>query len=174
MGEMFEFEQDHSCFDVVGWHGNYVPWKYDLDRFMVINSVKFDHCDPSIFTVVTAATDEKGTALCDFVIFPPRWCVQEKTFRPPYYHRNTMSEFMGNIKGTYDAKEEGFSPGCSSLHSMMSAHGPESEVFEKASTCDLKPVKMENTMAFMFETCYQLALTEYVMDDLLNIDSEYF
>jgi len=137
LGEFFECKMDHSPFDVVAWHGNYAPYKYPLKKFNTMNTVSFDHPDPSIFTVLTAQTDEPGVATCDFVIFPPRWMVGEKTFRPPYYHRNCMSEFMGNIHGTYDAKEAGFGPGCSSLHSHMTPHGPEAEVFEKVDFISL-------------------------------------
>ena len=137
MGHSFEYKQGHSPFDVVAWHGNYHPYKYDINRFNTIGSISYDHPDPSIFTVLTAQSDDPGQAVLDFVVFPPRWLVAEETFRPPYYHRNTMTEFMGNIKGTYDAKEKGFIPGASSLHSTMSGHGPETEVFTKASLADL-------------------------------------
>lgn len=156
LGKMFECTMKHSPFDVVAWHGNYCPYKYDLSTYNTMGSISFDHPDPSIFTVLTAPTDEPGVAACDFVIFPPRWLVQEHTFKPPYYHRNCMSEYMGNICGTYDAKEGGFGPGCSSLHSIMTPHGPESAVFEKASNVDLKPMKLDNTMSFMFETTFFL------------------
>ncbi len=122
---------------MVGWHGNYAPYKYDLRHYNTIGSISFDHPDPSIFTVLTAATEDPGQATLDFVIFPPRWLAMEHTFRPPYYHRNTMSEFMGNLAGTYDAKEKGFVPGAASLHSAMAGHGPEAEVFEKASNSNL-------------------------------------
>jgi len=156
-GKFFEYHKKHSEFNIVAWTGNYVPYKYNLENFNTMGSISFDHPDPSIFTVLTASTDEPGVALCDFVIFPPRWLVQENTFRPPYYHRNTMSEFMGNISGVYDAKEEGFVPGSASLHSCMSGHGPESIVFEKASTVKLEPQKIGvNSLAFMFETTYML------------------
>lgn len=174
IGEFFECFYDHSIYDVVGWTGNYVPYKYDLDKFNTMGSISFDHPDPSIFTVLTAQTDDVGQAVCDFVIFPPRWLVAEKTFRPPYYHRNTMSEFMGNIAGTYDAKEKGFIPGASSLHSAMTAHGPEKEVFDKASESDLAPMKVgEGSLAFMFETCYMLRLTKYALDSN-NLDVDYY
>lgn len=136
---MFEFTMDHSPFDVVAWHGNYTPYRYNLDDFNTMGSVSFDHPDPSIFTVLTCPSLHPGTALCDFVIFPERWMVQENTFRPPYYHRNTMSEYMGNIVGVYDAKEEGFYPGCSSLHLTMTPHGPDAEAYEKASKAELVP-----------------------------------
>lgn len=160
--ELFVFEQDHSPFDVVAWHGNYSPYRYDLAKFCVINTVSFDHLDPSIFCVLTAQTGEPGVACCDFVIFPPRWMVAEKTFRPPYYHKNSMSEFMGNIRGVYEAKEKGFLPGGASLHSHMSAHGPEAAVFEKASNVDLKPTPPNpDHLAFMFESYYTFKLTEY-------------
>ncbi|XP_063984388.1 homogentisate 1,2-dioxygenase isoform X2 [Diachasmimorpha longicaudata] len=161
-GKLFSFERDSSPFDVVSWHGNYVPYKYDLNRFMVINSVSFDHCDPSIFTVLTCPSSKPGTAIADFVIFPPRWSVQENTFRPPYYHRNCMSEFMGLIKGQYEAKEEGFQPGGASLHTVMTPHGPDAKCFEGASNADLMPEKIaEGTMAFMFETSLCMGLTSW-------------
>jgi len=169
----FEAEYNFSVFNCVVWWGNYVPYKYDLDKFAVIGSISYDHPDPSIFTVLTATSDEPGTAVCDFVIFPPRWLVAEKTFRPPYYHRNTMSEFMGNIVGTYDAKEEGFVPGSASLHSCMSGHGPEAKVFEKASTSELKPMKIaEGCMSFMFETAYLLKFPAFAIKEE-RLDVEY-
>lgn len=173
-GKFFSATQDHSVYDVVAWHGNYAPYKYDLNLYNTIGSISFDHPDPSIFTVLTAPTDDAGQAVCDFVIFPPRWLVAEHTFRPPYYHRNTMSEYMGNISGKYDAKEEGFVPGAGSLHSTMTAHGPEKEVFEKASTAELSPqIISPDGMAFMFETCYLLKMTDYgISQD--NIDADYY
>lgn len=172
-GEFFEATSDHSVFDVVAWHGNYYPFKYNLEHFNTMNSVTYDHPDPSIFTVLTANTDEKGVASCDFVIFSPRWIVAEHTFRPPYYHRNTMSEFMGNVCGAYDAKGLGFGPGCSSLHQTMTAHGPDGEAFEKATHEDLKPVKYQNTLSFMFESCYMLKIAKSAINDVVQIDEEY-
>ncbi|WP_156680531.1 homogentisate 1,2-dioxygenase [Sphingomonas profundi] len=142
----------HSPFDVVAWHGNLAPCRYDLGRFNTINTVSFDHPDPSIFTVLTAPGDTPGTANCDFVIFPPRWMVAEGTFRPPWFHRNVMSEFMGLIHGTYDAKEGGFAPGGASLHNQMSGHGPDRASYEKAIAADLAPHRIADTMAFMFES----------------------
>jgi len=151
-GALWEATLDHSPFDVVAWHGNLAPYTYDLARFMAINTVSFDHCDPSIFTVLTAPTDTAGTANLDFVIFPPRWTVAENSFRPPWFHRNVMNEFMGLIHGAYDGKRGGFEPGGASLHPMMSAHGPDAPVTEAAMAADLKPHKIDNTLAFMFET----------------------
>lgn len=169
--KVFVFEQDHSPFDVVAWHGNCAPYRYDLSKFCVVNSVSFDHLDPSIFCVLTAQTAEPGVASCDFVIFPPRWMVAQNTFRPPYYHRNCMSEFMGNIRGVYEAKEKGFLPGGGSLHSHMAAHGPEAGVFEKASNAELGPVGPNNDhLAFMFESYYTFKMTEYGMT---NQDEDY-
>jgi homogentisate 1,2-dioxygenase len=162
-GELYQAELDHSPFDVVAWVGNSAPYKYDLSRFNVINSVSFDHPDPSIFTVLTSPSDTQGTANMDFVIFPPRWMVAENTFRPPWYHRNVMSEFMGLVHGVYDAKEKGFEPGGMSLHNCMTPHGPEAEVFEKASNSQLSPQKYENTLAFMFEARYVIAPTEFAL-----------
>lgn len=130
-GKFFSTKQNNSVFNVVAWDGNYYPFKYDLNKYNTMGTISFDHPDPSIFTVLTCPTNEPGVALCDFVIFPPRWLVGEDTFKPPYYHRNTMTEFMGNICGVYDAKEEGFVPGSASLHSCMAGHGPEQQVFEK-------------------------------------------
>jgi homogentisate 1,2-dioxygenase len=154
----------HSPFDVVAWHGNYAPYRYDLRRFNAINTVSFDHPDPSIFTVLTSPSEIPGTAHCDFVIFPPRWMVAEHSFRPPWFHRNIMSEFMGLIEGAYDAKADGFAPGGASLHTMMSAHGPDRASHETAMAADLKPHKIEGTMAFMWETRHPLQATEAAMD----------
>lgn len=121
--QFFEATRESSPYDVVGYHGNYVPYKYDLTKFCPVGAVLFDHLDPSIFTVLTCPTHEPGVAACDFVIFPPRYAVQEHTFRPPYNHRNTMSEYMGNIIGQYEAKSKSFAPGGGSLHSCMAGHG---------------------------------------------------
>ena len=151
-GALWATTLDHSPLDVVAWHGNLTPYSYDLARFMAINTVSFDHCDPSIFTVLTAPTDTPGTANLDFVIFPPRWSVAEHSFRPPWFHRNVMNEFMGLVHGAYDGKRGGFLPGGASLHGMMSAHGPDAAVTEAAMTAALAPQKIENTLAFMFET----------------------
>jgi homogentisate 1,2-dioxygenase len=165
-GELYEADLDHSPLDVVAWVGNSAPYKYDLSRFNVINTVSFDHPDPSIFTVLTSPSDTQGTANMDFVIFPPRWMVAENTFRPPWYHRNVMSEFMGLVKGVYDAKEKGFEPGGMSLHNCMTPHGPEAGVFEKASNNALTPQKYENTLAFMFESRYVIAPTEFALHSI--------
>ncbi|MDP3655530.1 MAG: homogentisate 1,2-dioxygenase, partial [Brevundimonas sp.] len=146
---------------VVGWHGNFAPYKYDTARFNTIGTVSFDHPDPSIFTVLTSPSDTPGTANCDFVIFPPRWMVGEDTFRPPWFHRNVMSEFMGLVTGEYDAKEGGFAPGGASLHNCMSGHGPDQASYDKAVSVELKPVKIENTLAFMFETRAPIRTTEW-------------
>jgi homogentisate 1,2-dioxygenase len=151
-GNLWATEFDHSPLDVVAWHGNYAPYVYDLARFNTIGTVSFDHPDPSIFTVLTSPSDAAGTANCDFVIFPPRWLVAEHTFRPPWFHRNYMNEFMGLVQGVYDAKAEGFLPGGASLHNCMSAHGPDRATFERAVAAELMPQKIENTLAFMFET----------------------
>jgi len=152
-GALWSANIGHSPLDVVGWHGNYAPYKYDLRRFNTIGSISYDHPDPSIFTVLTSPSDTPGTANIDFAIFPPRWLVAQHTFRPPWFHRNVASEYMGLITGVYDAKAEGFVPGGSSLHNGMSGHGPDAATFEKASQADLsKPDVIGGTMAFMFET----------------------
>lgn len=170
-GSFHSVEIGHSPLDVVAWHGNYAPFKYDLKTFSPVGAILFDHPDPSIFTVLTAPSGEEGTANVDFVLFPPRWLVAEHTFRPPWYHRNIMSEFMGLIYGRYDAKEEGFVPGGMSLHNMMLAHGPDFSGFEKASNGELKPVKLDNTMAFMFETRFPQQLTKFAAElDTLQDD----
>jgi homogentisate 1,2-dioxygenase len=152
-GRLWSARIDHSPLDVVAWHGNYVPYKYDLRRFSTIGSISHDHPDPSIFTVLTSSSDTPGTANMDFVIFPPRWLVAENTFRPPWFHRNVASEFMGLVHGAYDAKAGGFVPGGASLHNCMSGHGPDAASFEKASNADTsQPNHIVETMAFMFET----------------------
>jgi len=174
-GHFFVALQDHSAFDVVAWHGNYVPYKYNLKNFNVINTVSFDHCDPSIFTVLTCQSTKPGVAIADFVIFPPRWGVADNTFRPPYYHRNCMSEFMGLILGKYEAKEKILQAGGATLHSMMTPHGPDMDCFETASNCKLEPVRVaDGTQAFMFETSLGLSLTEWGEKTCQKIDAEYY
>ena len=158
-GGLWTTTLDHSPFDVVAWHGNLAPWRYDLRRFNTLGTVSFDHPDPSIFTVLTSPSDTPGTANCDFVIFPPRWMVAEDTFRPPWFHRNVMSEFMGLIAGAYDAKAGGFVPGGASLHNQMNGHGPDLASYDKAISADLAPIKLADTMAFMFETRNVVRLT---------------
>ncbi|WP_045106246.1 homogentisate 1,2-dioxygenase [Legionella hackeliae] len=144
-------KSNHSPLNVVAWHGNYAPYSYDLGLFNTINTVSFDHPDPSIFTVLTSESDTPGVANLDFVIFPPRWMVAEHTFRPPYFHRNIMSEMMGLITGEYDAKKEGFLPGGVSIHNCMSAHGPDADTYQNVLDEELKPTRYQDTMAFMFE-----------------------
>jgi homogentisate 1,2-dioxygenase len=158
---------DHSPFDVVAWHGNLAPCRYDLRRFNTINTVSFDHPDPSIFTVLTSPSDTQGVANCDFVIFPPRWMVAENTFRPPWFHRNVMSEFMGLVHGAYDAKAGGFAPGGASLHNQMAGHGPDQASYEKAVNAELKPHKITETMAFMFETRFVVRPTNWALNSPL-------
>lgn len=162
-GALWSAPADASPFNVVAWHGNLVPCKYDTAHFMTIGSISFDHPDPSIFTVLTAPSDTPGTANCDFVIFPPRWLVAEDTFRPPWYHRNVMSEFMGLVHGQYDAKPEGFKPGGMSLHNGMVPHGPDAEAFEKATGGTLQPHKLDDTLAFMFESRWRFRPTEFAL-----------
>jgi homogentisate 1,2-dioxygenase len=162
-GKLWRNTQSATPFNVVAWHGNLAPFKYDTAHFMTIGTVSFDHPDPSIFTVLTSPTDTPGTANCDFVIFPPRWMVAEDTFRPPWYHRNLMSEFMGLVKGQYDAKPEGFKPGGASLHNSMVPHGPDAEAFEKASGAPLAPHKLDDTLAFMFESRWRFVPSAFAM-----------
>jgi len=152
LGQLWTTTLDHSPLDVVAWHGNYAPYKYDLSRFNAVNTVSFDHIDPSVFTVLTSLSEIAGTANVDFVIFPPRWVVSEHTFRPPWYHRNLTSEFMGLICGLHDAKLEGFTPGGASLHNCMCAHGPDLASYEKGVAADLAPQYIKDTLAFMFES----------------------
>jgi homogentisate 1,2-dioxygenase len=163
MGALWAAEFAHSPLDVVAWHGDYAPYKYDLARFMVINTVSYDHPDPSIFTVLTSPSGQPGVANCDFVIFPPRWVVAEGTFRPPWFHRNVMSELMGLVHGAYDAKAEGFLPGGISIHNCMSAHGPDLATYQAAVKAQLKPHKIENTLAFMWESRYVFRPTRFAL-----------
>ena len=164
-GHLWRAPIGHSPLDVVAWHGNYAPCKYDLRHFNTIGSISYDHPDPSIFTVLTSPSDTPGTANLDFVVFPPRWLVAQDTFRPPWFHRNVASEFMGLVHGVYDAKAEGFAPGGASLHNCMSGHGPDAATFEKASNADLsKPDVIRDTMAFMFETRAVIRPTVQAMD----------
>ncbi len=172
-GRLWSAEYDHSPLDVVAWHGNYAPYKYDLNRFNTIGSISFDHPDPSIFTVLTSPSEIAGTANIDLAVFTPRWLVAEHTFRPPWFHRNFMNEFMGLITGEYDAKAEGFAPGGASLHNCMAGHGPDASTYEQATSADLKPVHLTDTMAFMFETRYVVRPTKYAMDTT-ELQGEYF
>ncbi|MGH7109984.1 MAG: homogentisate 1,2-dioxygenase [Stellaceae bacterium] len=163
-GRLWAAELDHSPFDVVAWHGNYAPYKYDLARFAAVGSVSFDHPDPSVFTVLTSPSEIAGTANVDFVIFPPRWTVAEHTFRPPWFHRNVMSEFMGLVHGVYDARAAGFVPGGASLHNCMAAHGPDRETHARASTEALAPRRIADTLAFMFETRCVIRPTRFALE----------
>ena len=163
-GNLWAAGYDHSPLDVVAWHGNYAPYKYDTANYMVIGTISFDHPDPSIYTVLTSPTDTRGLANADFVIFPPRWLVGEHTFRPPWFHRNIMSEYMGLVTGTYDAKAEGFIPGGASLHNTFASHGPDADTYAKASTAELKPQKLDGTLAFMFESRWTILPTKQAMD----------
>jgi homogentisate 1,2-dioxygenase len=172
-GQLWSAPLDHNPLNVVAWHGNYAPYKYDLRLFNTMNTVSFDHPDPSIFTVLTSPSEIAGTANIDFVIFPPRWMVAENTFRPPYYHRNIMSEYMGLIYGAYDAKQEGFVPGGSSLHNCMTAHGPDSQTFQKASEQELNPAYMDNTLAFMWESRDLFIPSNYALNSS-SLDKEYY
>jgi homogentisate 1,2-dioxygenase len=162
-GHLWSARYGHSPLDVVAWHGNYYPYKYDLARFNAMNTVSFDHPDPSIFTVLTSPSETPGTANVDFVIFPPRWMVAEDTFRPPYFHRNVMSEFMGLIRGEYDAKQGGFVPGGASLHNAMSGHGPDAASYRKAIAAKLEPRYLADSLAFMFESRYVYEPTSFAM-----------
>ncbi|KAK9846297.1 hypothetical protein WJX81_001152 [Elliptochloris bilobata] len=174
-GQLFQAQQAFSPFNVVAWHGNYAPYKYDLARFCPLNAVAFDHPDPSVFTVLTCPSAIPGVATADFVVFPPRWTVAAHTFRPPYYHRNTMSEFMGLIRGAYEAKRDGFLPGGASLHMCMTPHGPDAATFERAVAIDGDaPEHLPcDTLAFMFEVSF----TPRVMPAALaspHIDRAYY
>lgn len=165
MGNLWVAKLDHSPLDVVAWHGNFAPYKYDLRRFNTIGSISYDHPDPSIFLVLQSPSDTPGVDTIDFVVFPPRWLVAEKTFRPPWFHRNVASEFMGLIHGVYDAKADGFKPGGASLHNCMSGHGPDAATFEKASKADTTQAhKVDATMAFMFETRHVIRPTRAALD----------
>jgi homogentisate 1,2-dioxygenase len=170
-GHLWSAAFDHSPLDVVAWHGNYYPYKYDLARFNTINTVSFDHPDPSIFTVLTSPSDTPGMANVDFVIFPPRWMVADHTFRPPWFHRNVMSEFMGLVRGEYDAKQ-GFMPGAASLHNAMSAHGPDRASYEKAVAADLSPHYLGRTLAMMFESRYVFEPTAHALSSA-TLDRDY-
>jgi homogentisate 1,2-dioxygenase len=172
-GNLWAADMKHSPLNVVAWHGNFTPYKYDLARFMVIGTISFDHPDPSIYSVLTAPSDTPGVANIDFVIFPPRWLVGEDTFRPPWYHRNVMTEFMGLLYGRYDAKAEGFLPGGASLHNCMTAHGPDAETHERASNAELKPHKLTDTMAFMFESRFAMRLTRQAVASA-ELQHDYF
>jgi homogentisate 1,2-dioxygenase len=163
MGGLWRTELAHSPLDVVAWHGDYVPYKYELARFMTLGTISIDHADPSLYTVLTSPSGQPGVANCDFVIFPPRWLVAEDTFRPPWFHRNVMSELMGLVHGVYDAKAEGFLPGGVSIHNCMSAHGPDVATYDKATEAELKPQKIADTLAFMWESRYVFRPTKFAL-----------
>ncbi|MBB5917825.1 homogentisate 1,2-dioxygenase [Nocardia transvalensis] len=163
-GNLWAADYDHSPLDVVAWHGSHAAYLYDLDDFNAFGTVGFDHPDPSIFTVLTSPSDTPGQANADFVAFPPRWTVPEHTFRPPHFHRNVMTEFMGLVRGVHDSKAEGFVPGGASLHTMWAAHGPDRETFERASAAELTPQKLEGSLPFMIETRWPLLVTGFAYD----------
>jgi homogentisate 1,2-dioxygenase len=163
LGRLWTTPLDHSPLDVVAWHGNLAPCKYDLRRFNTLGTVSFDHPDPSIYTVLTSPSEQPGTANVDFVIFPPRWLVAEHSFRPPWFHRNAMSELMGLIDGRYDAKASGFVPGGISLHNCMAAHGPDRSSWETASNAALAPQKIDSGIAFMVESRWVIRPTEFAL-----------
>jgi homogentisate 1,2-dioxygenase len=174
LGKLWTAKMDHSPLDVVAWHGNNVPYKYDLRRFNAIGSISYDHPDPSIFLVLHAPSDTPGTSNVDFVVFPPRWLTMQNTFRPPWFHRNIANEFMGLIHGVYDAKSTGFVPGGSSLHNCMSAHGPDAATFDKASSADTSaPVRICDTMAFMFECRYAIKPSRAALQGIPTLQSDY-
>jgi homogentisate 1,2-dioxygenase len=167
-GRLWRAPIGHSPLDVVAWHGNNAPYKYDLRRFNTLGSISYDHPDPSIFLVLQSLSDTPGVDNLDFVIFPPRWLAMEDTFRPPWFHRNVASEFMGLIEGVYDAKAQGFEPGGASLHNCMSGHGPDAATFAKASRADTsRPTRIGGSMAFMFETRSILRPTRYALQSPL-------
>ena len=173
-GNLWRADLGHSPLDVVAWHGNYAPYKYDLRRFNSIGSISYDHPDPSIFLVLQSRSDTPGVDSIDFVIFPPRWLAAENTFRPAWFHRNVASEFMGLVHGAYDAKAQGFVPGGASLHNCMTGHGPDADTFDKASNADTtKPFKVDETMAFMFETAAIIRPTRFA-HEAAHLQSDYF
>jgi homogentisate 1,2-dioxygenase len=173
-GHRWSARLGHSPLDVVAWHGNHVPYRYDLKRFNVIGSISYDHPDPSIFLVLQSQSDTPGVDAIDFVVFAPRVLAMQDTFRPPWFHRNVASEFMGLIEGVYDAKAEGFLPGGASLHNCMSGHGPDAETFEKASAADTgKPDYVRDTMAFMFETRLPILATRFALESA-QLQHEYY
>ncbi|MDI1294662.1 MAG: homogentisate 1,2-dioxygenase [bacterium] len=173
-GRLWTTRIGHSPFDVVAWHGNLAPVRYDLTRFNAMGTVSFDHPDPSIFTVLTSPSDTPGTANADFVIFPPRWVVAEDSFRPPWFHRNVMSEYMGLIMGEYDAKAGGFVPGGGSLHNALSSHGPDAASYTKAVEATLAPHKITDSMAFMIESRHAFRPTRWAMETpLLQADYDH-
>jgi homogentisate 1,2-dioxygenase len=163
-GALWTADLDHSPLDVVAWHGNLTPCKYDLANFQAFGTVSFDHADPSIFTVLSSPSHQAGIANVDFAVFPPRWMVAEHSFRPPYFHRNAMSECMGLIHGLHEAKAEGFVPGGISLHNKWSAHGPDEETTELAQSANLQPQKFGGSLAFMFETRYPIRPTSFALN----------
>jgi homogentisate 1,2-dioxygenase len=173
-GSLWAAKMDHSPLDVVAWHGNNAPCKYDLRRFNTMGSTSFDHPDPSIFLVLHSPSDTPGTSNIDFVIFPPRWLAMENTFRPPWFHRNVANEFMGLICGVYDAKSTGFLPGGSSLHNCMTGHGPDAATFDKAMAADTRvPQHITDTMAFMFESRSVLKPTRCALQEMPRLQAGY-
>jgi homogentisate 1,2-dioxygenase len=171
-GRLWRAQQAHSPFNVVAWHGNLVPMRYDTRHFNALGSVSFDHPDPSIFTVLTSASDTPGVANCDFVLFPPRWSVAQDTFRPPWYHRNVMSEFMGLVRGQYDAKPQGFVPGGASLHNRFVPHGPDAQAYAAGQQATDAPQRLDNTLAFMFESRWPMLPTPYALQSQ-RLDTQY-
>jgi homogentisate 1,2-dioxygenase len=172
-GGLWEAEIDHSPLDIVAWRGNYVPFKYDLYRFQCINTVTFDHPDPSIYCVLASPSAVPGTSNMEFGCFPPRWTVAEHTFRPPPFHRNVASEFLGLIAGQYIGKDASFGPGSASLHNCMSGHGPDAEAYERGANAELKPTYLDNTLVFLFETQLPIRPTRFALESEL-LERDYY
>jgi homogentisate 1,2-dioxygenase len=161
-GQLFRATIDHVPYDVVAWHGNHVPCKYDLAHFNAMGSVSFDHPDPSILTVLTCPLDDHGNNMADVLVFSGRWEVAEHTFRPPYYHRNVATEFSYIV--ALPEPYSGFEKGAYFLSPSMTPHGISGRAHRQALEADDAPRRLpDGSIWVMFETALGLRLTPWAM-----------
>lgn len=163
-GALSEATQDHSPFDVVGWHGAYLPLAYRFSAFSPVSNTAFDHTDPSAFTVLSAALDEEGANALDLVVFPARWDPTEHTFKPPYFHRNVTTEINGIIEDP--SLNAPFTTGMVFVTPSMTPHGVRAGAVErflaKSDEAADRPTKSSSkSLWFQFETALHFHRTEW-------------
>lgn len=135
---------DHTPFDVAGWFGNHVPYVYDLADFSPVGNTLLDHGDPSIYCVLSAPN-------LDLIVFPPRWDATAHTFRPPYFHRNTIAEINGILRD--DEHHAPFVPGCVFITPPLTPHGVGGRTVERErARDDDAPYRVHDSLWFQLES----------------------